>query len=328
MKVAIRTAARHSAHLVLNPSLDGELRKALDSLGMSHDTHKKTVSLKFAGNGKRPVRVSYVVESPIWKTSYRIAFDQKNKPVLQGWAMIENPTDEDWSDVKMSLVSGRPISFRMDLYSPLYMARPLVEPELFASLRPPTYDGPMERGRAADGDRLAGAEKEAMPAPSPAAPGMGGGGGSFGRRQSGESKLKDAAKSLDDQSLALQNAASAATASQLGDYFQYALDETISVPRQKSAMLPIVNKEIEATKVSIYNPRTHAKYPLLGFRFKNLTGSSLMQGPITIFDESSYAGDARMPDVQANESRLVSYAIDLGTEVESQYKQARHSSPR
>src|SRR5205085_11416992 len=91
----------------------------------------------------REVRVGYVVETPVWKTSYRLVLDPAagGKPYLQGWAVVENPTDEDWSAVRMALVSGRPISFRMDLYNPLYVPRPVVEPERFASLRPPTYDG-------------------------------------------------------------------------------------------------------------------------------------------------------------------------------------------
>src|SRR4029079_5155265 len=66
---------------------------------------------------------------------------EKEKPYLQGWALVENPTDEDWAGVKMALISGRPISFKMDLYNPLYVNRPTVEPELFASLRPVTYRG-------------------------------------------------------------------------------------------------------------------------------------------------------------------------------------------
>ena len=85
--------------------------------------------------------MGYVIEAPIWKTSYRLLMAEKEKPYLQGWAMVENPTDEDWSGVKMALVSGRPISFKMDLYNPLYINRPTVEPELFASLRPVTYSG-------------------------------------------------------------------------------------------------------------------------------------------------------------------------------------------
>src|SRR5436305_4347178 len=110
---------------------------------MGHDRRKKTVSIRCAGEGKRRVRVGYVVENPIWKTSYRLVLGAKEaeKPYLQGWAVVENPTDEDWKDVRMSLVSGRPISFQMDLYTPLYVPRPTVVPELFASLRPVAYSG-------------------------------------------------------------------------------------------------------------------------------------------------------------------------------------------
>src|SRR5262249_52938016 len=132
----------------LNPVMDSEVKKALEVLAMSHDTQKKAVSLNFSGDGKRPVRVGYVVENPIWKTSYRLVLGKEGKdkkPFLQGWAVVENPTDEDWNGVRMALISGRPISFRMDLYQPLYVPRPVVEPELFASLRPPTYQGAMEQ---------------------------------------------------------------------------------------------------------------------------------------------------------------------------------------
>ena len=123
-------------------ALDGRWR-------LSGSPRKKTVQLHFAGEGKRKVQVGYVIEAPIWKTSYRLVMADKAKPYLQGWAMVENPTDEDWNGVKMALVSGRPISFKMDLYNPLYVDRPVVEPELFASLRPITYRGGFGRGRRA-----------------------------------------------------------------------------------------------------------------------------------------------------------------------------------
>src|SRR5580658_4404123 len=124
-----------------NPVIESEFRRALDVLSLSHDSLKKAVSLHFAGDNKRKVQVGYVIEAPIWKTSYRLVLADKEKPYLQGWAMVENPTDDDWAGVKMALVSGRPISFKMDLYNPLYVDRPVVEPELFASLRPVTYRG-------------------------------------------------------------------------------------------------------------------------------------------------------------------------------------------
>src|SRR5262249_18258766 len=128
----------------LNPVMENEVRRALEVLSLSHDTQKKAVSLVFSGEGKRPVKVSYVVENPIWKTSYRLVLGKDGKPFLQGWAVVENPSDEDWNNVRMALISGRPISFQMDLYQPLYVPRPVVEPELFASLRPQTYTDAMD----------------------------------------------------------------------------------------------------------------------------------------------------------------------------------------
>ena len=125
---------------LVNPKLNDELQQALAILATSHSTDRKTVTLAFQGKGRREVRVGYIQETPIWKTSYRLVLDDEQKPYLQGWAIVENTTEEDWDNVDLTLISGRPISFRMDLYQPLYVTRPLVVPELFASLLPRTYD--------------------------------------------------------------------------------------------------------------------------------------------------------------------------------------------
>lgn len=114
-----------------------------------------------------------------------------------------------------------------------------------------------------------------------------------------------------------QGVQSAATASQLGDFFQYVIDHPVTLPRQKSALLPIINKEVEATRLSIYNPSVHAKFPMLGLKLKNSSGLHLMQGPITVFEGSTYAGDAQIKDLPPNDERLLSYAVDLATEVEA-----------
>jgi len=309
----------------LNPIMDSEFRKALETLAQAHDTQKKAVSIHFSGNGNRNVRVGYVIENPIWKTSYRLVLDKKEAPYLQGWAVVENPSDEDWKDVRMALVSGRPISFQMDLYQPLYVPRPTVELELFASLRPVAYSGAMERNLAL---AAAGDDKPT----AAAAPGGGGAprdGAAFGARGERESLRRAAMdpqakrafademrKQLDGRlDLGKSGVGTVAEASKLGDFFQYLIAKPVSLARQKSALLPIVNKDVEGTRVSIYNERTQAKFPLLGLKFKNTSGLHLMQGPITVFEGSNYAGDARIFDLQPNEERLLSYAVDLGTEV-------------
>ncbi len=304
----------------LNPILEGEFKRALETLAQSHDTQKKAVSLTFNGQGKREVRVGYVVENPIWKTSYRLVLSTKKdgKPMLQGWAIVDNSSEEDWKDVRMGLVSGRPISFQMDLYQPLYVPRPVVEPELFASLRPPTYQGAMGPIDPLAQIGVPRPEGEQLRALKKDAKGEGKGKlDDFAYRRGAD---KQAARQLgerlrEDMDLGM-GVASSATAGELGDFFQYAIDHPVTLPRQKSAMLPIVQKDVEADRVSIYNERTQPKHPLLGLKFRNTTGMHLMQGPITVFEGSSYAGDARVLDIQPKDERLISYAIDLGTEVE------------
>jgi hypothetical protein len=301
----------------LNPVMDNEVRKALETLTLSHDTQKKAVSLNFVGEGKRNVRVGYVIENPIWKTSYRLVLGKakEDKPFLQGWAVVENATDEDWKDVRMALVSGRPISFQMDLYTPLYVPRPTVVPELFASLRPVTYSGDLNEAR----DGLA---AHTPPPPPGAAPATAGKpmDSEYAARKAGAKQAfgygRELQKSLNDNmNLGGVGVSTMATATKLGDFFQYALDKPVTLPRQKSALLLIINKDVEGTRVSIYNERTQAKFPLLGLKFKNTSGLHLSQGPITVYEGSNYAGDSRILDVEPNEERLLSYAVDLGTEV-------------
>ena len=125
-----------------------------------------------------------------------------------------------------------------------------------------------------------------------------------------------------------ESIAAVAEAGEVGELFRYDIDMPVSIKRQRSAMLPILNQGVETSKVSIYNRSVHAKHPLNGIRLKNTSDLHLMQGPITLFDGGVYAGDAKIPDLPANSERLVSYAMDLEVEVapkhESSAKKSRH----
>jgi len=353
----------------LNASLDSDFRRALDVLAAAHNSQKRTVSVNFAGEGKRMVKVGYVVENPIWKTSYRLVLDKKGKPALQGWAIVENTSDEDWKDVRMALISSRPISFQMDLYQPLFVPRPTVEPDLFASLRPPIYQGALNGqvggqlgGLGALGGGLGALGGLGAPMPGqlgqnagqlgnqanffnryqqngvqidpntgmPLDPNADGGFAnnfanpklSYEEMQQRRQQLrqnKDNAKKI-GSALALDpsGVASVATADEIGDYFQYTIDQKVTLLRQKSAMLPIVNQPVEGKRVSIFNEAVQAKFPLLGLRFKNTTGQDLMQGPVSVYEGGTYAGDGRIMDLQPDEERLLSYAIDQGVEIKPQ----------
>lgn len=349
----------------MNPVLESEFQRALSILASSHDTQKKTVSVHFSGDGKRQVRVGYVVERPIWKTTYRLRVDNNNKISLQGWALVENTSDDDWNDIKMFLVSGKPISFRMNLYDPIYIPRPFVEPEMFASLRPPVYAGSMTPDDVLRMAKDAGLPPGAVPMPGQAGGGMFGAGpmnrgftapAEKALNQFQQQNIDQLARNMQERAFRDQNKLtyeelqrrrqeqvavkgdakkvgsamtgfnfkegiqSVASADEVGDYFQYAIDQKITLPRQKSAMLPILDQSIEGLKVSIFNEATHAKYPLLGLKLKNTSGQPLTQGPITVYDGGVFGGDTRILDVQPNEERLLSYALDQSTEVKTEVK--------
>jgi hypothetical protein len=283
---------------LLNPRLQQELRQALALLADSHSTDRKRVTLRFSGQGRRQVQVGYLLEAPLWKTSYRLVLGDGTSHFLQGWAIVENATEEDWREVRLSLVSGRPISFIMDLYQPVYVPRPRVEPELYASLAPQRYEEDLSAAEAAAPRAKSLAE---APAPSRAAapPAALSAGGAYGEQQ------------FDLR----QGVASAAQAAELGSFFQYLIQQPVSIPRQESAMLPIVAQEIEGRRFSIYNEGVLAKHPLLGLKLVNHTGLDLMGGPITVYEAGSYAGDAQIDTLPAGAERLISFAVDLGTEV-------------
>jgi hypothetical protein len=351
----------------LNANLDAELRTALEVLAGKHDSRKKSVSLSFTGEGKRGVRVGYVVENPLWKASYRLKFDKDNKLTLQSWAVVENTTDEDWKDVRLALVAGRPISFQMDLYQPLFVPRPTVEPELFASLRPPMFNGalisagnaanlnPVQPGQPAqqgqlgnnfrgldnnnndrnfngylvqNGASLAGGmnryQVEGNFNANPMAFGLRSNNRLSYEELQARRQQQQEQKANRDQALKLGSAIAAVDPRELAnlsenqeseDSYQYVIDQKVTVPRQKSAMLPVLTQEVTGTRVSIYNERVQNKHPLLGLRFKNTTGQPLMQGPVMVHEGGRYAGDARILDMQPGEERLLGYAVDLGTEV-------------
>ena len=338
----------------LNAALDSELHRALAVLANAHNSLKKNVSIQFHGEGKRTVKVGYVVEAPMWKSSYRLVLDKADKSTLQGWAVIENTSDEDWKDVRLALVSSRPISFQMDLYQPLFVPRPVVESERFASLRPPEYQGPLanfQNNAAMPAGGLGMMGGAGMPAPAQALVQGGRQGGfqgnplntyqlsnNFGlanglnrltyeqlqQRRQARQQAGDAAKKMLGEARTefnpTESISAAALAETIGDPARYLIDHKVSLARQRSALLPLVNQEITAQRVSIFNDKVNGKFPLRGLKIKNATGQNLMQGPVPVYDGGSYAGDARLPDLQANEERLLSFAVDQAVEVKSEAK--------
>jgi hypothetical protein len=321
IKGSIRTVPLGEVQLIEleDAQLQEELHKALSVLAQARDQAKKPVHITFEGEGERRVRVGYVVEAPVWKMSYRLLLPARpeEQAKIQGWAIVENQTDNDWHDAQLSLVSGRPISFVQELYAPLYLPRPIVQPELYAGLRPQTYESGMESPA-----KKAAEQPTPAPPPAPRSRVLAGAAPGKPRPESGPgapSGSESAEQPLDPTA----SVVAAAAAGQVGELFQYSMDQ-VSLPRQRSAMIPIIVDDIAVERVSIYNQAVLPHHPLSGARLHNTTGKHLLQGPITVLDDNAYGGDARIDNLPPGQERLLSYAIDLQVQVNATNQ--RHES--
>lgn len=299
--------------------LQEEMNRALTLIAGARDTEQKPVDIRFTGDGERRVIVGYLVETPVWKTSYRLDLSNDDRPFMQGWAIVENTSNNDWRDVHLSLVSGRPISFIQDLYTPLYMPRPVVRPQLYASLTPQTYKGGIDLAEArpiseaaSDADRSVRARRAPAAPPAPQ-----------------ELELRHMSDDAIGLALDGTGVASIADAGAIGELFRFTIAHPVDMARRRSAMLPIVNDGITAEKLSIYNSNVLRDHPLNGVYLTNSTDLKLLTGPVTVFDGGSYAGDAQVDHLSPGEKRLLSYAIDLDVTVDSSNKSdSRISSAR
>jgi hypothetical protein len=385
---------------LLKPELASDVGRYLELLNSAHQRDVRRLHIHTVGSGSRKLYVSYTSEAPIWKTTYRIVLDGKEKPLLQGWAIVDNTTPMDWEKVELSLVAGAPVSFVQNLSQPLYARRPVMPLPNGFQVTPQTHEATLEvpSGQAA----VAGAVMDASGNPAAGAtvrvfsaqgtlvrqgttdgsgrfhisglkpgtyrlqashPSVGSaeyrrvtvhggrvtalnfslGGGIAGSREEAEGKgLRDdrgwrhrksaakerlagtpaeapASKSEADvgriEALMQQNEPARAQAQALGEQFEYRLREPVTIRRNQSALLPIIHTTVQGEKVSLYNETSGGRRPRLAVWLKNSSDLTLDAGSFTVIDANAFAGEGLTKTINPGESRLLSYALDLGVEV-------------
>ncbi len=291
---------------ILDDALRADVKRYLDLTLQGKYKDRKTVKVYAVGEGQRSVRMGYLLETPVWKTSYRLLFQEEGQPVLQGWAMVENPTDEDWEKVDLQLVAGNPISFVMDLYQPYYPVRPVVPldvlfPDVDVRAGVPIPREP-PRAPAAESRRA----REAMDEAEEDFASRGGdGGGAPGGKAGAEKGLQT-----------LAGIESAAKGTALGEMFAYAIQEPVSVPRGQSALVPILSTKVDGERLLYYQERISA-HPMNAFRLENSTGLTLDNGPVTVFEGSASLGEGLLHQtLQPGMKSVVTFAVETGVDVE------------
>jgi hypothetical protein len=294
----------------VDPALQAQVDEALAALAQHNERDRRVVSIRTFGEGERTVRVAYVVEAPLWKSTYRLTLsdDPAAKTAeLQGWAVLENLSGEDWEGVDLTIVSGNPVTFQQALYQAYYVDRPEVPVEVLGRVMPRVDTGAVRQrvlemeARRAEGGA---AYDQAPPMPMamaeamPAEP--------FFQKSAGM-----------PQSSAIVAAAESTEAT---TQVVFHVPEPISVASGHSVMVPIVSLGIAASQLSLYQRETHATNPLASVRLTNDGESGLPPGILTLYQRSatsgvSFVGDAQMSALQAGDERLLSFALDQKVKV-------------
>jgi hypothetical protein len=288
-----------------------QFKEYLAALTEARSREKRTVYIDSTDSKRREVVASYMVPTPVWKSSYRLIFGEGAQPTIEGWAIVDNTTGEDWNKVDLSLVSGRPISFISRLYEPRYVARQTAElPEDFASA-PVVYEGAVASDSlvtTVDGSGPIDGQSETPPPPPPPAMAMAPSAGLSGLEQL--SRLEKAPP--------VSTIAASAAGRELGELFEYHIPTPVTVHRNESAMLPFLQQKVDTRKLLIYSDPS-AAHPMDAAEISNSTGKTLDGGPITVYEAGSYAGEALMETVKTGDKRLISYGVDLGTRIATQW---------
>ncbi|MEP6945967.1 MAG: hypothetical protein ABJA02_08630 [Acidobacteriota bacterium] len=291
----------------------------------------KTITVTSNGTGQREMVVSYTIAAPIWKTTYRVVLDAEGKPFFQGWAIVDNISDEDWQSVQLSLVSGSPISFIQQLQKPFYRYRPVVPMPADLQLQPQIYEPQSENRFTVDGQEtvsngITARQIQSLPMNGRVAQGLmrlapgtttaqttvdvtSNESTSNVSISTGETTVSDALTSANS------GVTTAAKGEEIGDLFEYRIEQPVTLMRDRSALIPIIQTKMDGERVSVYNENIRQDRPYSGVLLKNLTALTLESGSMTVIDGNAYAGEALMDRLKPKEKRLISFALDLGTHV-------------
>ena len=327
-------------------TLQAQLDHALATVFDNGNKGQRTLHVAVHGDSDRPVGVSFIQQAPLWKTTYRLVLpangDKSGQAVLQGWAILENTTGQDWQNVGVTLMTGAPVTYHQALYESYYPARNELPLKVMGLVLPKTDEGtvaaPAEETAASD------TSDESAPAAAPAPMMMMQRNMAF--KAAGMPMAVSAAASMAREPQMAQ--APTATAAEAGSQLVFAFPQPITLPAGNSAMVPFINRTLPAEKIWVYQPASQPPifhpmpmyrqgivggpivapegrpgtpdHPYEAVAVKNDSASGLPPGILTLYSQSPngllFAGDADMPLVPKGEDRFVSFALDAKTNID------------
>ena len=339
---ALRTAELTDAVSVrmIDPALQKQFANYLDIVASAQNQQVRHLVLEDRGAGERQLRVSYISEVPVWKSTYRIVFPRmaNGNATMQGWAVVDNTVGADWDNVELSLVAGAPQSFIQPLSQPIYTHRPEIPIAMGQQFAPETHEAAEMKkedrslttpaappqafmaGRAAtqtvtvNAGPMAGKNLETLETLNAGVgsgngygPGSGGNVGGGIVRMKGVYRASDAIGEGDVSTNAFD------------DFFQYSLAQPVTIHKNESAMVPILQQDLPAEHVTLWSE--HSRTPLRAVWLENTSKLTLDSGSFSIFENGEFAGEGLLDPIHPGEKRLVSYAADQAVRVQVAFRE-------
>jgi hypothetical protein len=341
---------------LLDTTLRSDLNTYLELLNRNRTEGVRHLTLTDHGTGTRDLRVSFLSEVPVWKSTYRILFTngtalggvgsasstKAETATLQGFSVVDNTTGEDWKNVRLSLIAGSPQSFLQPLAQPIYTRRPEIPIAEDAQLTPQTHasavdsvnenGAPLVAGVAGmsgmsigngsgigHGSGVAGGVMGGIgTAPPPTAQAqrsIGGPVAAHGRLGSVSKSVEvsSAAPMMPYETIASNSITPSTTTSAFDDFFAYNLTDSVTIPRNGSALVPILQTTIQSERVTLWSPSEGT--PLRALWITNSSDLTLDRGSFSIVEDGAFGGEGLLETVHPGERRLLSYAADQAVHV-------------
>jgi len=304
---------------IKDAALAKEVQQQLELLFLAvRKKDRKLLKVDIPGDGENDLIIAYSIPCPIWKTSYRLVFDAEEKLLVQGVAIVDNTQEEDWNDVQMVLVSSSPISFIQPLYEPIMPYRKTIQAQGVKSAGPFVA----ERAQRMRGESAPAPAQMAAPMAAPGKAKLRGaitpaGGGFSQEMDTGAWGAMDMMSTAESYGSSLADMAEGldVNASEKGEQFEYKIGSPVSVPRNSSALIPVVQQYIEGERLSLYNETRDADFPYSTVKLKNTTGLTLEAGPVTVMEDDTYAGECLLDVLKPDDTRFLPYALDQSVSI-------------
>lgn len=298
-----------------------ELKAYLQTLADSNARDRRSVFIESDAKDSRRLHLSYVAPTAIWKSSYRLMLDdlgstpKDHGPTLEGWAIVDNTTGDDWNNIRLAVVSGRPISFIGPLYTARYGQRQVADLPEDKAAGPVVYGGSLDEAARLEpsAGMVARVESDRI--------GTGSGNG-MGNGVNGRFQQLLVPKSV--PTVPAPSTIQGATGATLGELFEYNFADPITIKKNQSAMLPFLQNNVQARKLLIWTDQD-GEHPVNAAELTNTTGKTLDGGPVTVYEGGAYAGEALFETLKPSDKRLIGYAVDYGTRIATAFESGQQS---